>query len=247
MKEGFSGKRLMAAFSFLTIFSDPSRGEEDAAGSLTYFPFVGLLLGFFLWACAHVLGEAFYPAITAVFIVSILSIVTRGAPLEGLAATFDGFGSGSEKRGEILEIMRRDQRGTFGIMGLVLALLAKYLLISELIEGGHWLSLLFFPTVGRWSMVCLAWFFPALEEEAVMEYPAPRGFLWATGITLLCAVLIQGFVGVGIMVLVWVGTYILGQYCVKKIGGITTHIMGSSAELVEIFSLAVLVAVYRSL
>ena len=96
-------------------------------------------------------------------------------------------------------------------------------------------------------MVCLAWFFPALEEEAIMEYPAPRGFLWATGITFLCAILIQGFVGVGIMVLVWVGTYGLGQYCVRKIGGITTHIMGGSAELVEIFSLAVLVAVYGSL
>jgi len=246
MKEGFSGRRLMAAFSFLTIISDPSRGEKDAAGALTYFPLVGLLLGCLLWACAHALGDAFNPAITAVFIVSILSIVTRGAPLEGLAATFDGFGSGGNAE-EMVETMRREQRGTFGIIGLVLALLAKYLLISELIAGGHVLSLLFFPTVGRWSMVCLGWFFPVLEEEAITAYPASRGFWWATGITLLCAVLIQGFVGLGIMVLVWVGTYGLGQYCVKKIGGITTHIMGGGAELVEIFSLAVLVAVYGSL
>lgn len=236
----------MAAFSFLTIFSDPSRGEKDAAGALTYFPFVGLLLGFFLWGCAHALGDAFNPAITAVFIVSILSIVTRGAPLEGLAATFDGFGSRGKAK-EILETMLQDQRGTFGIVGLVLALLAKYLLISDLIEGGHWLSLLFFPTVGRWSMVCLAWFFPVLDGETIMEYPASRGFWWATGITLLCAVFIQGFVGVGIMVLVWVGTYGLGQYCVRKLGGVTIHIMEGVTELVEIFSLAVLVAVYGSL
>lgn len=246
MKEGFSSRRLMAAFSFLTIFPAPSRGEKDAAGSLTYFPFVGLLLGCLLWACAHALVEAFNPAITAVFIVSILGIVTRGAPLEGLAATFDGFGSGGNVE-EMVKTMQRDQRGTFGIMGLVLALLAKYLLISELIEGGHWLSLLFFPTVGRWSMVCLGWFFPVLDEEAITAYPASRGFWWATGITLLCAVLIQGFVGVGIMVLVWVSTYGLGQYCVKKIRGVTTHIMGGVTELVEIFSLAVLVAVYGSL
>ena len=246
MKEGFSGRRLMAAFSFLTIFSLPSIEEKDAAGALTYFPFVGLLLGFFLWACAHALGDAFTPAITAVFIVSILSIVTRGAPLDGLAASFDGFGSGGSAE-EMVESMQREQRGTFGIMGLVLALLAKYLLISELIEGGHLFSLMFFPTVGRWSMVCLAWFFPVLDEKAIMEYPASRGFWWATGITLLCAVFIQGLLGLGIMVLVWVGIYGLGQYCVKKIGGITPHIMGGSAELVEIFSLAVLVAVYGSL
>lgn len=246
MKEGFSGRRLMAAFSFLTIFSPPSTEEKDAAGSLTYFPFVGLLLGCFLWACAHALGKAFDPTITAIFIVSILSIVTRGAPLNGLAATLDGFGSGGDAE-EMVEAMRREQRGTFGIIGLVLALLAKYLLISQLIEGGHVFFLLFFPTVGRWSMICLGWFFPVLEEEAVTAYPASRGFWWATGITLLCAVLIQGLVGVGIVVLVWVSTYGLGKYCVKRIGGITTHIMGGSAELVEIFSLAVLVAVYGSL
>ena len=53
--------------------------------------------------------------------------------------------------------------------------------------------------------------------------------------------------GVGIVVLVWVSIYGLGQYCVKKIRGVTTHIMGGVAELVEIFSLAVLVAVYGSL
>ena len=246
MKEGFSSRRFMAAFSFLTIFSPPSIEEKDAAGSLTYFPLVGLLLGCLLWACAHALGEAFYPAITAVFIVSILSIVTRGALLDGLAAAFDGFGSGGNAE-EMVETMRREQRGTFGIIGLVLALLAKYLLISELIEGGHVLSLLFFPTVGRWSMISLAWFFPALEKEAIMEYPASRGFWWATGITFLCAVFIHGLVGVGIMVLVWVGTYGLGQYCVKKMGGITTHVMGAVAELTEIFSLAVLAAVYGSL
>jgi adenosylcobinamide-GDP ribazoletransferase len=247
MKEGFSGRRLMAAFSFLTIFSAASTEEKDAVGALTYFPFVGLLVGCLLWACAHVLGETFDPAVTALLLVSILNIVTRGAPLDGLAATLDGFGSGSKRHKEILEIMLRDQRGTFGVIILVLALLGKYLFISQLIESGSLLFLLFFPTVGRWSMFYVAWFFPVLQKEAVMEYPAPRGFLWATGITLLCAVLIQGLVGVGIMVLVWVGTYGLGQYCVKKIGGITTHVMGAGAELAEIFSLAVLVGLYGSL
>jgi len=246
MRADFSGRRLMAAFSFLTIFPPASSQEEDTTGSLAYFPFVGLVLGCLLWAGAYALGEAFYPAITALFLVSFLSIVTRGAPLDGLAGTLDGFSRGGNAE-EIVEIMRGGQRGTIGVIGLVLVLLAKYLLISQLIEAGNSLSLLLFPTLGRWSMVCLAWFFPTLQKEVVMDYPASRGFWWATGITLLCAILIQGLVGLGIMVLVWVCTYGLGQYCVKKIGGITIPVMGASVEFVEIFALTALVALHGSL
>jgi adenosylcobinamide-GDP ribazoletransferase len=246
MRADFSGRRFIAAFSFLTIFPPPSAQEKDATGSLAYFPLVGLVLGGLLWSGAYALAEAFYPAITALFLVSILSIVTRGDPLDGLAGTIDGFSRGSNAE-EIVEIMRGGQRGTVGVIGLVLALLAKYLLISQLIEAGSLSSLLFFPTVGRWSMVCLAWFFPILQKEVVMDYPASRGFWWATGITLLCAILIQGLVGLGIMVLVWVFMYGLGQYCVKKIGGITIPVMGASVEFAEIFALAVLVALHGSL
>jgi cobalamin synthase len=91
-------------------------------------------------------------------------------------------------------------------------------------------------------MVCLAWFFSASQEEGLGGYPLSRDFWWATGITLLCSIITQGLVGLGTMVLVWVVTYGVGQYLVKRIGGITTHVMGASAELVEILSLAVLVA-----
>ena len=130
-----------------------------------------------------------------------------------------------------------------GIIGvLVLALLAKYLLISQLLEAGSFYSLLLFPTLGRWSMVCLAWCFPALPKEAFAAYPTSQDFWWATGTALLCSILIHGLVGLGIMVLVWVCSYGLGHYCVRRIGGITIHVMGAGVELVEIFSLAVLVA-----
>jgi len=240
MRADFSGRRFLAAFSFLTIIPVPAR-EEEAANSLAYFPLVGLVLGCLLWLCAYALGETYYSAITALFLVSILSIVTGGVPLDGLATTLDGLGKG-RAAGEIVEIMRGGQRGTFGIIGLVLALLAKYLLISQLLEAGSVYSLLLFPTLGRWSMVCLAWGFPALPKEAFASYPTSQDFWWATGITLLCSILTHGLAGLGIMVLVWVCVYGLGQYCVRRIGGITAPVMGAGVELVEILSLAILVA-----
>ena len=240
MSTGFYGKRFLAALSFLTIFPLPER-EEDAGDSVAYFPLVGFLLGCLLWVCAHAFVETFYAAINALFIVSILTIVTRGHTLDGFAAALDGLVRGRDAR-DIQTIMQEHQRGSFGVIGLVLALLAKYLLISHLLESGSFHSLLFFPTLGRWSMVCLAWFFPTSLEEGCVGYPTSRDFLWATGVTLLCSVLTHGLVGLGIMVLMWVLIYGIGHYCVRRIESITTQVMGAGVELVEILSLALLVA-----
>jgi adenosylcobinamide-GDP ribazoletransferase len=231
----------MAAFSFLTIFFPASARKQYDAGSLAYLPLVGLLLGSLLWLCAYVLDQGFYPAINALFLVSILIIVTRGLPLGGLAGLLDGVSRGGTAK-EIGRIMRAKQHGTSGVVGIVLALLAKYLLMSQLIEDGALPSLLLFPTLGRWSMVCLAWFFPAEQEKTFVGRPASRDVWWATAITLLCAILTQGLAGLGIMVLVWVFSYALGRYAVRRIGGISSQVMGAGVELVEILALATCVA-----
>jgi adenosylcobinamide-GDP ribazoletransferase len=234
-------KRLMAAFSFLTIFFPASARKEYPAGSLAYLPFVGLLLGCLLWLCAYVLDQGFYPAINALFIVSILTICTRGLPLNGLAGTLDGASQGGTAK-EIGRIMRGKQHGTSGVIGICLAILAKYLLMGQLIDDGAFPSLLLFPILGRWSMVCLVWFFPTAQEKTFVGQPASRDVGWATAITLLCAILTQGLAGLGIVVLVWVFSFALGQYAVKRLGGITAQVMGAGVELVEILSLAVVVA-----
>jgi adenosylcobinamide-GDP ribazoletransferase len=121
-------------------------------------------------------------------------------------------------------------------------LLTKYLLMSQLIEEGAFPSLLLFPTLGRWSLVCLTWFFPDQQEKALVTPPAPQDFWWAAALALLCALLTQGLAGLGIVVLVWITSYALGRYCIKKIGGITAQIRGAAIELIELFSLAVVVA-----
>lgn len=244
MSADFFGRRFLTALSFLTIFP-VSEKEEDAVSSMAYFPLVGFLLGCLLWSCAYAFEEAFSSAVNALFLVLIVSVVTRGLPLDGLAATIDGLDRRKDAR-DIRTIMREHQRGSFGIIGLVLALLAKYLLISQLIETGSFSSLLLFPTLGRWSMVCLTWFFSASQEEGLTGYPISRDFWWATGITLLCSIITQGLVGLGIMALVWVVTYGVGHYVVKRIGGITTHVMGAGVELIEILSLTALVALLGS-
>ena len=247
MKEVSLNKRLMAAISFLTIFPIEGKGvgKEELGRSMALFPLVGLLLGLLLWLCAHAFEAAFPPTVNAFFLLSLLTIFTRGIHLDGLADTLDALGGGKEKW-EILRIMRDSQVGTFGMIGLVLALMAKYLLISQLIETKSTLSLLLFPTLGRWAMVYLTRFFPYVREEgkgiAFASYLKPEDFWWATAIALLVSVFIQGLTGVGAMALVWIFSYAAGLYFVRKIGGITGDVIGAVGELAEILSLSALVA-----
>ena len=242
MKTNAFLRQLTPAFSYLTLFFPKARCKELPASSLAYFPLVGLVLGCLLWLCAYVLDGTLYPAINALVLVSLLTIVTRGLPLDGLGSLLDSVSKGGTAK-EMGRAMRAHQRGSFGVIGIALALLAKYLLISQLIEEGALPSLLLFPTLGRWSMVCLVWFFPDQQEKALVgPPPASQDFWWAAAIALLCALLTQGLAGLGIVVLVWIMSYALGRYCIKRIGNITAQVMGAAVELVEFFSLAVVVA-----
>jgi adenosylcobinamide-GDP ribazoletransferase len=245
MKSHPFSRQLTAACSYLTIFLPRARHEELPVDSLAYFPLVGLVLGCLLWFGAFVMDEFLYPVANALFLLILWTIATRGLLLDGLASLLDGFAKGGTAK-EIGKVIQKRERGSLGVIGIALALLAKYLLMSQLIEEGAFPSLLLFPTLGRWSMVCLTWFFPEQQEKTVGGPPASRDLWWAAAIALLCALLTQGLTGLGIVVLVWIFTYALGRYCIKKLGGITAQVMAATAELVELLSLAICVALLSS-
>ena len=85
------------------------------------------------------------------------------------------------------------------------------------------------------------------QDKTFVGRPTRRDLWWAAGITLICSLLTQGLAGLGIMVLVWIFSFALGQYAVKRIGGITAQVMAAAAELVELLSLAACVALLSSL
>ena len=241
MKANSFIRQLTPAFSYLTLFFPKTKRRDLPVNSLAYFPLVGLLLGCLLWLCAYSLDGVFYPVINALVLLALLTITTRGLGLDGLGSLLDGVSKGGTAK-EMGRAMPAHQRGSFGVIGICLALLAKYLLMSQLIEEGALPALLLFPTLGRWSMVCLVWFFPDQQEKAFVGPPASQDLWWAAAIALLCALLTQGLAGLGIVVLVWIMSYALGRYCIKRIGSITTQVMAAAVELIELLTLALVVA-----
>ncbi|ATG74554.1 adenosylcobinamide-GDP ribazoletransferase [Zobellella denitrificans] len=125
---------LLVATQFLTRLPVPALQDYQPHWlhqSSRYFPAVGLLVGLL---CAAVLWPAsllFGPLVAAVASTAFGVWLTGAFHEDGLADTCDGLG-GSHTRERALEIMKDSRLGTYGTLGLVLALLLKIALLATM-------------------------------------------------------------------------------------------------------------------
>ncbi|MDP5291349.1 adenosylcobinamide-GDP ribazoletransferase [Oceanimonas sp. CHS3-5] len=125
---------LLVATQFLTRLPLPALRRFDPDWlhqSSRHFPGVGLLVGS-LCALAYGLGEFMFGPLVAAVMATALGVYITGAFHEdGLADTCDGLGGGLTRE-RALTIMKDSRLGTFGTLGLVLALLLKITLLASL-------------------------------------------------------------------------------------------------------------------
>ena len=103
--------------------------EADLNKSTRFFPLVGILVGAFgaliFWLCNILL-----PLEVSVLISMVATILLTGAFHEdGLADAIDGLGGGWSRE-QVLTIMVDSRIGSYGAVGLFLALLTKYQALS---------------------------------------------------------------------------------------------------------------------
>lgn len=102
---------------------DADRGT--ARNALLWAPLVGMALGLFAWAAGGTLSAlGLGPLVAATAAVAALAFATRALHLDGLADLADGLGSG-RPAAAALEVMRRSDAGPFGVVTLLLVLLAQ--------------------------------------------------------------------------------------------------------------------------
>jgi adenosylcobinamide-GDP ribazoletransferase len=116
-------------FGFGTLSVLPVRvrrwDRAAARGGMTAAPLVGVLVGLGAAAGGGVLTAlGASPLLAAVAAVAVPAVLTRGLHLDGLADTADGLGSGKPAE-DALRIMKQSDIGPFGVLTLVLVLLAQ--------------------------------------------------------------------------------------------------------------------------
>ena len=144
------------AWQFLTAIplsrSMHDAKPEELAASMSWYPFVGCLLGGLLVTADMLLSHVFSSQVTSVLLMLLLIGITRGLHQDGLADMVDGLAGGRTAQAR-LAIMRDGRVGAIGATGLFLALGLRYAGLNALPAGEHVAFLLGMPVVGRWAMV----------------------------------------------------------------------------------------------
>jgi len=228
----------LAALQFLTAI--PITGlkfsQRDIARSSAYFPLAGAVLGLCLLGANNALSYLFPEPLTNLCLVFVLIILTGGLHLDGLADTLDGLGGGKDKQ-RMLSIMRDSHKGTFGVIGIIGAILFKVFALSAIPLSMKGSCLFIFPVLSRWSMTIPMMLYPYARSEGkaklFIDGMNMKIFLWASIFALSLAAA-ANWLGIAIMLIVAAFTLLSSQFISKKIGGMTGDTLGAINELNEI-------------
>ncbi|MFG2358481.1 adenosylcobinamide-GDP ribazoletransferase [Streptomyces sp. NPDC048521] len=248
---------LRFAFGTLTVL--PVRvhrwDREAARGGMLTAPVAGLVVG----GCAAGLGLLLLalgagPLLAAVASAAVPAALTRGLHLDGLADTADGLGSGKPAE-DALRIMKQSDIGPFGVLTLVLVLLAQVAVLAQL-YAGSWtrgaLAAVVSATAARLALTLAARTgVPAARPEglgAAVAGVVPKGaaLTVASGAAVAAGAAgacLGGYDGVRTALAVLAGVAVaelLLRRCTRRFGGVTGDVFGALAETAATTTLVVL-------
>jgi len=237
------------ALQFLTIFPTPLKHKvlhETSGQSLPYFPLVGLILGTLLFGLHYSLSLILPSAIIPVLLIGTLAVLTGTQSLDGFVDTCDGVFAGKSRK-ERLAIMSDTKIGAFGIVGVVLLLMIKY--VSLLSVSMILPALLLMPALSRWVMVFMIFAFPYAKKSG-MGLPFKLGATWqrlavATIITLVVSVFLLRWWGLALMFTVWLIAFGVASYFRSRLGGLTGDNYGAINEISEVLVLLLVILIGR--
>ncbi|WP_030417770.1 adenosylcobinamide-GDP ribazoletransferase [Streptomyces sp. SCSIO 75703] len=249
---------LRFAFGTLTVLPvRVTRWDRDAArGGMLWAPLAGVVVGVLAAGAGLVLlllGAA--APLAAVATAAVPAALTRGLHLDGLADTADGLGSGKPAE-DALRVMRQSDIGPFGVLVLVLVLLAQVAALTEAYQGS-WARGAFAAVVSA-TAARLAL---TLAARSGVPSARPEGLGAAVAgvvpvrAALLVAAAVVGSAAAGgalfgaygalraaLAVVCAAGAAgVLLRRCVRRFGGVTGDVFGAVAETAATTALVVLV------
>ena len=246
--------RFLAALQFLTAIPLPGRrefGPEELGRSTGYFPVVGLIIGLILAGLNWLLGLVLPSAVVSALLLVSLAVITGLMHLDGFVDTCDGI-AGHKTVEDRWQVMHDSRAGAFGIVGVVLLLLVKYVSLNSIPASLMMVTLIFMPVVSRWAMVYAIFAYPYARPsglgKAFQQGTGWPGFILATLITVAVAVaLIPLFqlAGLLLIVSVWMITVIMATYLKRKFSGLTGDTYGAINEVAEVSVLILVILLSR--
>lgn len=235
MKDG-----LILGIQFLTripIRKEVGFSQENIRDSLFFFPFIGMLIGIIASAVFYLVGQFNIEIATFLTIISLI-ILTGGLHIDGLSDMLDGFLSNKDRQ-KTLDIMKDSRVGAFGVIGIVLLILGKYVIIKNLS-----LDMGFIIIFSLGNSRLIAALMIANKKSArkgglgeLFHTSNPKKSILYSGIIY---VLILLFINISYIIPLLI-TYVFGEiisiWSYKKIDGVTGDVYGAIMEISELVSL----------
>jgi adenosylcobinamide-GDP ribazoletransferase len=231
---------LLVALQFLSRIPTPRVDLDDEAErrlilgrSAAYFPLVGALIGSMTGATILFAGRL-WPIGLAVAIGLAFEAFVTGAFHEDAVADFcDAFGGGWT-RDDILRILKDSRIGSFGALGLGLAVALRGGGIASLQTDRLIAVVIASATLGRWAILPAMWALPPVADRESLSRDIGRQ-IGAKRLALGTALAIPGYIGFALsnpgraaiaVTAVLVLTVCLVRYVGRKLGGISGDSLG---------------------
>ncbi|MFC9329096.1 adenosylcobinamide-GDP ribazoletransferase [Kitasatospora sp. NPDC057015] len=239
----FEGLRF--AFGTLSVLRvRVARWDRPTAGrAMLCAPAVGVVLGVLAAAAGALVAWRAGALLGAVVAVAVPAALTRGLHLDGLADVADGLGSGRPAE-DALRIMKQSDIGPFGVLTLLLVLLAQIAALTGQFEQSPGRGALAVLAGAVTARCALAWgclrSVPAarpggLGAMVASTVPAAAALAVSAGAALLLALagLTDGWSALRLPLALVVGLLAarsLLRRCVRRFGGVTGDVLGAMAE-----------------
>ena len=221
-------KRLVVAFGFLTRLPMPRVAADmtDFAAAIRWYPVVGLAIGGIV-ALAGWAGAFADPWVEALAALAAWVVVTGALHLDGLSDLADGCGAAHGDRTRLLAVMADPHVGSFGVVAIVLQLMAKLVLLHGVVT---WWPVILVPFAARMGPLVWARWLPPLREglgSAVAGAVRVRDVAgWSLVLAGVCAVL-PALIVTPLLIGAW------WWWLKARTGGVSGDCHGAGIELVE--------------
>jgi adenosylcobinamide-GDP ribazoletransferase len=219
--------------------------ERQLNDAARYFPLVGILVGL-ITGGVYLLAISVFPQPLAVLMSMVVGVLlTGGFHEDGLADACDGFGGGWDKP-QVLAIMKDSRIGSYGVLGLVLALALKFAALAAVPSARFVVIAVAAHAFSRFMAVSvMATQRYVRDDDSARAKPVAQNISFAG---LACAAL---FAFAPLAWLGWAGVagaagalalrLAAARYLYRRIGGYTGDCLGAVQQITEIgFYLALL-------
>ena len=237
---------LLGAIVFLTRVPVRTSRSLDTAGSVPWFPIVGLLLGGLVGGVAALLEPWASPSVAAGVAIVVGLLVTGCFHEDGLGDVADAF-VGGWTRDDRLRILKDSRHGTYGVAAIVSSITLRFVALGALVAAGPKAAVIGavaahgLARAGAVGTMLVAR--PATGEGLGADYVARlrRG---PTAIGIGATIAIVSFVGgwwvAAAAATVAVTTTAVVTWSRRKIGGFSGDVLGAIEQCAEIAVFVVL-------